>query len=340
MSRPLVTIIIPVYNAEKYIEECIMSVESQNISNWQLILINDGSRDNSEKYCQKFLKDDSRIIYIKQENQGVAAARNKGIETAEGKWITFLDADDLLAPFALNIIENIPNTSDVVVSGLTDTKAKFCYDPTGECYSGEQLQISILNFKKFSKTSLKSCSIDSYSRWSSCGRFYKTDFLKEKNIRFYKGLVLGEDLLFCLNVYGGSKSIWICDSIIYYYRTENVSASRSFRADRVDNTVKLLEQIQYLISKDMQNDFYHFVLDRLAVCCKAYYANEKSGLSLREAKEQLKEICYKAPFYEAIKKCDYNDLAYGKRNTIRVFFTVWCLKRRWYTFLLKMIKKI
>ena len=89
-----VSIIIPAYNCEKYIFECLESVINQTYSNLEIIIIDDGSTDNTSEICQRFEKIDNRIIYTWQENSGVSKARNKGIDLAKGKYIVFIDADD------------------------------------------------------------------------------------------------------------------------------------------------------------------------------------------------------------------------------------------------------
>ena len=92
----LISVIVPIYNAEKYLKRCIESIISQTYKNMEIILINDGSKDNSKKICNEFLKKDCRIKLINKENEGVSAARNYGINAAIGKYISFVDADDWL----------------------------------------------------------------------------------------------------------------------------------------------------------------------------------------------------------------------------------------------------
>lgn len=94
MNTPLISIIIPVYKAEKYLHCCVDSVLAQSFTNFELILIDDGSPDNSGTICDEYAKQDRRIKVFHQENQGVSAARNLGIEQAKGEWIAFIDSDD------------------------------------------------------------------------------------------------------------------------------------------------------------------------------------------------------------------------------------------------------
>lgn len=106
---PEVSIIIPVYNNEQYIEKCIQSVLNQTFENFEVIVINDGSTDKSGEILEKLNREDSRIILIEQKNQGVAVARNRGMNKATGKYITFVDGDDYLKN---NYIEKMYNLAE------------------------------------------------------------------------------------------------------------------------------------------------------------------------------------------------------------------------------------
>lgn len=96
MKHPIISVIVPVYKVEKYLDECIQSILKQTFQDFELILVNDGSPDKSGEICQKYAQKDNRIVYIYQENKGVAAARNRGIEAARGEWIWIMDSDDTI----------------------------------------------------------------------------------------------------------------------------------------------------------------------------------------------------------------------------------------------------
>lgn len=114
-----ISIIVPVYNVEKYLAECIDSILSQTLTDWELILVNDGSPDNCEKICLDYVKRDSRIKYVYQNNGGVSSARNKGISLASGEFLFFMDSDDTVCPTFLEraYLTAIKGNSDIVVLG-------------------------------------------------------------------------------------------------------------------------------------------------------------------------------------------------------------------------------
>ena len=112
-----ISILMPVYNAEKYLNETIDTIKNQSFSNWELIIVDDGSTDNSKEICTKLMNDDKRIKYILQENLGVSHTRNVALENAQGKYIVFVDSDDLIHEDYLKILINSieKNNSDISV---------------------------------------------------------------------------------------------------------------------------------------------------------------------------------------------------------------------------------
>lgn len=116
-----ISVIIPVYNVELYLNKCLQSITGSTYSNLEIILINDGSPDNCDKLCKEWELKDNRIIYIKKENGGVSSARNLGLDKATGNYIAFVDADDYISPFMYERLYTlmIDNEADLVICGRT-----------------------------------------------------------------------------------------------------------------------------------------------------------------------------------------------------------------------------
>jgi len=156
MQKPLISIVIPVYNAEKYLNECLKSVFAQTYIQIEIIIINDGSTDKSEKIIKKYLSD-TRIKYLKQKNQGVAIARNLGIKFSKGDLIAFLDADDIWEKDKLSIQTELLKNNQI---GLAYTNARFIgqgkrvnkkYSNYGKFYRGKVFtKLIIKNFTPLS----------------------------------------------------------------------------------------------------------------------------------------------------------------------------------------------
>ena len=124
---PKISVIIPVYNVEKYLESCLNSVLAQTFQDWEAICINDGSPDQSDKILAQFAAKDSRFKMITQENQGLSMARNAGLEAATSDWITFLDSDDILPAYALETFHNIAVNRNVEVVVSRRRFKRFCH---------------------------------------------------------------------------------------------------------------------------------------------------------------------------------------------------------------------
>ena len=340
MKIPEISVIIPVYNTEAYLAECIKSVLHQKQQDWELILVNDGSTDSSGEICRSFAEKDARIKYIQQENKGVSSARNNGMRHATGKWITFMDSDDLLEEFAFDILKIAPEDCDVVIAGFTKSiGACSQISKKGEVISADEVRKSVLNFPQFKHKYPNCTSIDDISKWSSCGRFYKAHVVKKANLCVPEQLKLGEDLVFTLKVLEDVTKLWINDSKIYYYRENPTSATHVFRHDLVSNTDLLVDDVGNTINvQENKKEFCRFVMDFVTMCCFSYFTDSRNGLTHDQAIEQLKRLCTKKWFAMAVKECDYHLLAYGKRNRIKIAVTLSCLKFGQYALLLKLIR--
>jgi len=147
IMQELVSIIVPVYNVEKYINECITSIVNQTYKNLEICLINDGSTDNSGKYCEEWEHNDSRINIIHQYNQGVSAARNRGLEVSTGKWIVFIDSDDYIAH---NYIETLLNLNHIYSTRISCCRNQLEDDE--EEQSKREKSISFMRSKEYKAT--------------------------------------------------------------------------------------------------------------------------------------------------------------------------------------------
>lgn len=339
MNTIIATIIIPVFNAEKYLTECINSVLAIKDDRWQLILVNDGSTDASEEICKSYYEKDSRILYLKQQNAGVAAARNNGICHAEGEWITFLDADDMLSPDALEVLKIADKNCDMIVAGYTREKNDFSLSKEYQFITREELQRSIVNFCAFHRKRKDVVTIDGYNRWSCWGRFYRRKCIQKNDILFPQGIKLSEDLLFCMKYSQESEIIIANNSKIYFYRKNDDSVTHHFHSDRVKNTIDVVEMLsQYIAEKSMEADFDVFVIDNITKCCLEYYIDARNTLSINEAAKELEELCTRDIFKKSIFSCKLSYLArhtLGKKNAFYSCITIFFLKRRKFVQLLK-----
>ena len=188
----MISIIIPVYDAEKTILKCVDSIISQTYHDWEIILVNDGSKDKSENICRCLCEKDARIKHVYKDNGGVSSARNKGLEIAKGEWIAFCDSDDWVNN---DYLENLAKYTeyDYVISGIIrHPKAHHTF----------------IHDKSFVNEGIKDYLTYSYL-WngSPCAKLFKRSIITENNIRFDEKLKSYEDTAFCLHY------IYYCNSI-------------------------------------------------------------------------------------------------------------------------------
>jgi hypothetical protein len=214
LNNKLVSIIIPCYNQAQYLDEALQSVLDQTYTNWECIVVNDGSLDDTEKIAKTWTAKDNRFIYFYKENGGVSSARNFGLEKAKGDYIQFLDADDILDKNKLKLSLNQLNATE-----------------------NETIKIVISNFRKFTnnpdKTTIPYCNLNAQLfnfeslmyRWNEtfsipihCGFFEATLF---EGIRFPENLTAQEDWIVWVNIFKmGAKALFIDKPLALYRRND------------------------------------------------------------------------------------------------------------------------
>ena len=154
MSSPTISIIVPVYKAEQHIKKCLDSIREQTFKDFEVILVDDGSPDNSGKICDYYSELDTRFITIHQENKGASSARNTGLTQAKGKWVTFIDSDDWISPQYIECYFN-GEMADIIFQGIqkehrdqTTTLLKFDKEPTKDYYIEDLLDYLVDDTRK------------------------------------------------------------------------------------------------------------------------------------------------------------------------------------------------
>lgn len=209
------SIIVPVYKAEKFLKKCIDSILAQPFKDWELILIDDGSPDNSGIICDEYAESDGRIKVLHKYNEGVSVARNKGLEIASGDYVTFVDSDDYLEGDCFSLVEDA--VSDLIVfesiSYNSPNKLKKWYDINDDRISDDKNKIDFI--KKY---------ISLFVLDGPCAKFFRRDVIG--NIRFPEGQTLGEDNVFMLTFIKRCRTI---DTITgcYYVIDDHYSNSNN-----------------------------------------------------------------------------------------------------------------
>lgn len=225
--------IIPVYNAEHTLRDCVRAVLAQSFDNLELLLINDGSRDDSGSICDAFAEADSRVRAFHQENQGVSAARNLGLSRAEGEYITFLDADDIVPPDYLKILHNACREADISVCDVVSVQegrelTRFTH-PDGILTRTEALNL-LLTRRRINS--------------GPCAKLFRRDMLE--GLKF-PPLKAYEDILLVRDAFDRAARIAVTDKTEYrYIQNPEGAMSRFFKAPSTD-IIRATEDILYFI---------------------------------------------------------------------------------------------
>lgn len=233
METPLISIVIPVYNVESFLRKCLESVFHQSYTNWECILVDDGSLDGSGHICDEFATLDSRFRAIHIPNGGVSAARNLGIENAKGEFITFIDSDDFVEPdFLQAYMDCSPQPDSLTIVGIKTIT------PTREFVSYAYDDIYGIKVEDAAPTIVK---YDLFEDGGPTNKLFDLYLLRKKGLRFNTSLSFHEDHLFVYNYYLQCSSINLSSFIGYYYMFYGEASADSLSRSGKKNIDKLIE---------------------------------------------------------------------------------------------------
>ena len=232
-NNEIVSVIVPVYQAEKYIERCVNSLIHQTYHNLEIILIDDGSKDNSFNICKRLAEDDTRIKVFHNENQGVASTRNQGLDYAGGQYIYFLDSDDWIVKDAISemVAALKMYESDLCICGFNiffdDKSMKEFYPDIDGLFDKNDFMIWYF-WILYEKTILFNIGT----------KLYKRNIIEKNNLRFCTDMTVYEDIRFCLEYMEKCQKLYVCNKPYYYYfQGNNKSVTHSYDKNFWNNTV-------------------------------------------------------------------------------------------------------
>jgi len=316
-DRCILSVIVPVYNVYRYLERCLNSIVQQNIDNMEVILVDDGSTDESGMMCDEWAKKDIRIRVIHKKNEGLGYARNSGLAIATGQYVTFVDSDDYVAVDAFKkVLDRISTTSAEVcfygyqVVTLINSFIKQGDPPNQLIYQGKDILTKIF-------IEIIAPTFGAFISPSACSGFYSRKLLNENFIRFLSERdCLAEDMFFKLDVCAVANSIVIYPDWLYYYCLNSSSLSRSYREDRFDAA---LYKFSMLENRLRQMDLYSIgnernirgFLGEIMVCLKQEVAHEKDQGKV-EALRKIQTICENAVVRSALSEYKLSTLPLSK----------------------------
>ena len=247
MKYPQISVILPVYNAGTYLPQCIDSILRQNYRDFELVIVNDGSTDGSEKICGRYAAQDSRIKFITQLNGGVSKARNAGMDAANGKYLTFVDADDWVDPDYLSILAGNMKEGDLSVCDWRDYVEQRATETIAQTISREQMMLLTLD-------------LDSLKYKGVVCKLFDMKIVAEHRLRFAEDIAFGEDTLFFFQYCAAScGNVVLTNQTPYYCRFNSGSCCGSrfkkhatFRGRRdLSGREAYLRCREYTVSKEV-----------------------------------------------------------------------------------------
>ena len=335
MNKYKISIIVPVYNVEKYIRQCLDSIINQTYKNIEILLIDDGSVDNSGKICDEYAKNDKRIKVFHQKNSGVSRARNKGLDNITGDYVMFVDSDDWLEL----------NACEILIKILKKHHVQFLIFNLYKEYNNRIVKMKEYNIPKSDNLLVKkiqakilapSIKIDDFSIGQigfACTKIISSKLFKTNRFPFENKKAVYEDVLLYYNLFENVDKVLVCNEYLYHYRILNTSATRGYNADFPQISDEFNKQILLLKDKH-KNDKYYFQsvyvrnLFNLTTVLNLFINNFDTRNSFKVRKKMLKEMLKKDYYKNSIA----NIKAYNLNKKLKIYY--YLLKLKLYTFVI------
>lgn len=295
-----VSIIVPVYNVEKYLERCLESLINQTYRNIEILIVNDGSTDNSKKICEKYKEMDSRIRLINKKNQGLGMARNTGLEYITGKYVLFVDSDDYVERNLVELVYKIAeeNNCDFVRfhnyrEDITTGEKKIRKSPLEEgFYSKEDIKQKILLPIIGVLPNQTGNDFVGMSVWRN---LYRASVIRKENLKFVSEReFISEDVIFNISFFDVSSRAYVINIPLYHYIVNDNSLTAIYKKDRFDKEVIMYKKIESIVKeKNFSDDSLvrasRTFLDRTRMCLRQEFS--RKNISLKDQRQSIIKIC-------------------------------------------------
>ena len=317
-----ISIIVPVYNVEPYLHRCIDSILAQTFTDFELILVDDGSPDNCPAICDEYAEKDPRIVVIHKENGGVSSARNNGLSIATGQKIVFCDSDDELPQNALQLLYNSAQETNaqLVIGDFKDI-----------CINEEKNTISFTQSYTRKQQSINTDDKSLFEFWtknnmlSSCGKMFDRELIALNNLSFNPDLVVMEDYAFVIDYVSKCTYISMIKEVVYnYYHTATPVMYRRSRRDFLFDILAVSQKLQEFLTinhADRSEEYQAATIySTLRMSYDVLWSLESSSIHAR--KEKYKKI------KKAIHAVEFQKMLRFHKNSFSSF-DYFCLKHKW-----------
>lgn len=322
MHKLLISIIVPCYNVQDYIEDCVNSVIHQTISDWELILVDDGSKDNTPQMCDEYARQDARVKVIHKENGGLVSARNAGYEAVKGEWMMYLDGDDWIDTDTCEKLQGyiskhegidvvfwncVQELGDVSIKGKWEWK---CTDQE-HVYEGDECMDLAYNTLIY-----KSGIATAYSK------LIRTDFARKKDVRHNPVLRQGaEGLDFSLRLFAASEKTLFVKEYFNHYRFNPNSISKKADERNTKYLIDCFREINAFICTLPQKErfrqamYQRIVYVLIAIALSTYFHKDNKDSLITKCKKYSKVISQNSFFKDAVEKADVSCLDKQRKIT-------------------------
>lgn len=316
MKEELISVIIPIYNCQEYLRECINSIINQTYQNLEILLINDGSTDNTLSICKEYENLDSRISIVNKKNTGVSDTRNMGVEKASGKYILFVDADDYLKN---NMIEKLYKS--IIENKVDVVRCKCCTVKNNNVIRRESLY-NLAN-KKILKEKMNNIIGNFITNENSIACYVCTMLIKrDRYVLFNTNLTFMEDTEFFMRLLFNINSIYFLDEELYYYRYNENSASKSYNRC-FDNIYGLIDSTNIIkkflfenkiidnkFFKKINNSIFNLIFSKLKIYVE--------GLNVIEKSKNIRKLFLDDKIKNILNNLDYSELSKIKNIELKL----------------------
>lgn len=300
--QAVVSIIIPIYNGEGFIRDCLQSVFGQTFSNLQIIVVDDGSTDQTHSILEQLSQQDARLQVIRQENSGVSSARNTGLAAAKGEWVLFVDADDIVLSDYCEIMLQAASALDVDVLIAHEHQAGV--QDYAELSEKNKLIESCLSYDEIAF---------SYNIDAPWGKLFRLSVIQQNEITFPKELTRSEDAYFCMDFYRCAKKIGVLNQCGYIHTEREGSLSKSYALEAPEMLNKILDanvtwvQKHYPQDAEVKKALWYRVLPGIVECEKMYFLHPANTASTRERARMYQKMLKTGKIVEAIDALKMSD---------------------------------
>lgn len=320
MNEALVSVVLPIYNVEMYLERCIESIVNQTYKNLEIILVDDGSPDHCPQICDEWGKKDSRIRVVHKVNAGLGMARNTGIEHATGKYICFFDSDDYVKTDTIEKTVGLAEkvNADVVTFGYSNVdnnglvKSEYVPSTVKEIFHGKEVQEEFLPDMLAERKE----SVNKRLHMSAWASLYSMKLIKESGWKFVSEReIIAEDVYSLLVLYKSIQCVAVLSEALYFYCDNGASLTHTYRKDRYKKiekfyieTTQKAKQLGYSekVIDCVRMPYYSFTIAALKMISRA-------NCSYREKRHYINEIMDSKIFRTLIKEMDYAEESFSRK---------------------------